>query len=221
VTPVSASSILALGTNFLTLYGAPVSYSRGMVLTDSTPALGASSLSSNLSAPTKFCKACGLDLPHTEYHKSSRRGIQARCKKCVSVNSRKAYLAGLLRMPESKRCQACGLVKTAKDFHTGSRRDGLKEECRSCIRWTRLAYTYGIDKSRFEEMMTAQGGKCRICSTDLTDPVVDHDHGTGLVRGILCHACNKGLGHFRDSAVLLESALNFIRACSLKQDESL
>ncbi len=64
-------------------------------------------------------------------------------------------------------------------------------------------------------------GKCGICSKDMAhttsgrgqnlDTVcVDHDHKTGKVRGLLCSACNKGLGLFSDSIENLEKAKRYL-----------
>jgi hypothetical protein len=51
----------------------------------------------------------------------------------------------------------------------------------------------------------AQDFACAICKKD--EPlVIDHDHDTGKVRGLLCNPCNKALGFFRESRSSLQSA---------------
>jgi len=39
---------------------------------------------------------------------------------------------------------------------------------------------------------------------------VDHDHITGALRGLLCSACNTGLGFFRDHPELLKRAIEYL-----------
>lgn len=39
---------------------------------------------------------------------------------------------------------------------------------------------------------------------------VDHDHKTGLVRGMLCVDCNVGLGRFKDNAEALRRAADYV-----------
>ena len=53
---------------------------------------------------------------------------------------------------------------------------------------------------------------CGICRIELAeaDWHVDHCHRTGKVRGILCHKCNIGLGHFNDDPVLFARAAEYV-----------
>jgi len=44
-----------------------------------------------------------------------------------------------------------------------------------------------------EELEEFQGGKCGICGRG-GDLIVDHDHKTGMVRGLLCVGCNNEEG---------------------------
>ena len=73
----------------------------------------------------------------------------------------------------------------------------------------RLKRKYGLTIEEFEKMQKAQNGRCKIC-TDEVDLVIDHDHVTGVVRGLLCHPCNHGLGHFRDSPAALRAAVKYL-----------
>lgn len=55
---------------------------------------------------------------------------------------------------------------------------------------------YGMESLDWYRMLERQGNRCAICKRPLTRPEAhtDHDHETGRVRGILCAACNTGLG---------------------------
>ena len=83
----------------------------------------------------------------------------------------------------------------------------------------RLAYNeymrlrrYSFTKEQLVELWERQERKCAICSTPiLLDAPIDHDHETGKVRGLLCHKCNRGLGQFEDSLVLLQKAIVYLK----------
>src|SRR5699024_496382 len=57
---------------------------------------------------------------------------------------------------------------------------------------------YGMTLEEYELRADAQGGRCLICAKPGAQLLVDHDHETGAVRGLLCHGCNVGLGWFKD-----------------------
>lgn len=77
---------------------------------------------------------------------------------------------------------------------------------------------YGVSRSWVLQKLEEQGGTCAICKTfgfkmredHVTGMNLDHDHKTGKPRGLLCHNCNRGLGLFRDSEELLESARKYL-----------
>jgi hypothetical protein len=77
---------------------------------------------------------------------------------------------------------------------------------------------YGLSIDDYERMAREQDGRCAICggSQSRVDSdgalVVDHDHLTGKVRGLLCTLCNTGLGAMRDDPAILLAALRYLRA---------
>jgi hypothetical protein len=81
----------------------------------------------------------------------------------------------------------------------------------------RLSSVHGMTIEQYNELLTAQGSVCAICASK--DPKgsgtrgrfhVDHDHATGVIRGLLCFECNIGLGKFRDQIDLLQSAISYL-----------
>lgn len=61
--------------------------------------------------------------------------------------------------------------------------------------------TYGLGPGDYERLYAAQGGYCAGCRRArgvVRKLAVDHHHGTGEVRGLLCGVCNQLVGHFRD-----------------------
>ena len=74
---------------------------------------------------------------------------------------------------------------------------------------------FGITLEEFDKMLKLQDGKCAICGySDMSDPnffpVIDHDHATKTVRGLLCMQCNMGIGKFMDDPRVLRSAAKYL-----------
>jgi hypothetical protein len=78
-----------------------------------------------------------------------------------------------------------------------------------CKRY-KLLVNYNLTLEAWNAMFEAQGKRCKICRTNTPTSKrkwqLDHCHITGEVRGILCHHCNIGLGHFRDDPKLMRAA---------------
>lgn len=80
----------------------------------------------------------------------------------------------------------------------------------------RLVRRFGITLEQYEQMRAVQGGGCAICGKTRFDDVrehdlaVDHDHSTGVVRGLLCRDCNVALGKFGDSLDVLKKAVAYL-----------
>lgn len=79
-----------------------------------------------------------------------------------------------------------------------------------------LKRKYGMTLEQYDEMLAAQGGVCAICGGPHVGTGgryhVDHDHDTGKVRGLLCGPCNTGLGQFKDSSLVMEKAMAYLRS---------
>ena len=118
-----------------------------------------------------------------------------------------------------KTCSRCRVDKEAKEYHSNrSKKDGLADYCKVCIkeykkprrRNDELKSTYGITEDDYNAMVSEQEGACKICSKKFCRLYVDHDHKTGNVRGLLCHSCNVGLGHFFDNISTLTNAIKYL-----------
>lgn len=135
-------------------------------------------------------------------------------------------------------CSDCKQDKPANDFSTSPRntgRDGLDSFCKECrnIRHTKrrsdpelrkrlselAVRRYRLKKSNFTpelflERLLEQDNACAICGIDTAggrgDFHADHDHSTGKPRGVLCHKCNVGLGHFNDNIELMQAAIEYL-----------
>jgi len=74
-----------------------------------------------------------------------------------------------------------------------------------------LRRRYGLTEEEVDGLIEKQQGVCSICQSMPDKWHVDHDHDTGVVRGVLCHHCNTALGNFRDDVKLLERAIAHLR----------
>jgi hypothetical protein len=73
----------------------------------------------------------------------------------------------------------------------------------------RVKRKYGVTLEYVASHREKICGLCEICRKN-TATDIDHCHGTGIFRGLLCSACNTGLGRFSDSAESLRNAIEYL-----------
>ena len=95
-----------------------------------------------------------------------------------------------------------GAASVSKVFRQRSR--AMPKEITDAVapvkhRWHFIRNKFGVRKIDWLLMYYAQQGVCSICRIvkmdDSKSTCVDHDHLTGRVRGLLCRACNTGMGY--------------------------
>lgn len=142
----------------------------------------------------RACPSCGSGFSPRAANKATRY-CSPECRRSaayVARRSRECAGCGAALPPERRqaRCVAC---------------------CRETERARRLAYTYGLTRMQFDDMLRRAQYRCEICGlSPESGPKVDHDHATGRPRGILCGPCNTGLGHFGDDAGRLRAAVAYL-----------
>jgi hypothetical protein len=120
----------------------------------------------------------------------------------------------------TKVCRICRTEKPLSEYY--QRDSGVhRNECKECTKELHRYRTFGICNAKYDEMLTAQHGKCAICESVLnssryTKLAVDHDHKTGKVRGLLCMNCNTGLGLFKDSPIRIQNAIAYLERSGSK-----
>jgi len=86
-----------------------------------------------------------------------------------------------------------------------------------------LQQRYGITAEAFLTMLAQQGFVCAACGLVAWDhagggfaklgkrgPKVDHDHATGIIRGILCGRCNMAIGLLRDDPKIIRAVADYL-----------
>ena len=151
---------------------------------------------------TKQCRICEQHLPLDAFgsHRGHRDGLQNYCRPCRNRTARD------MLTPEQKARKKAN-----------SKRFALVQDRKI----KRRGYRYNLSPEEFNELLQEQQGLCAICLKSETYEhrtlCVDHEHQSGIVRGLLCSRCNKALGGFFDSPELLRAAIKYVERA--KRDE--
>jgi hypothetical protein len=120
-----------------------------------------------------------------------------------------------------KQCKLCLETKGLEFFSKNSRyKDGYYKHCRKCHysvygRDSHLRNRYGITEIEYHAMLEKQGYKCKVCGQEHKESrygriIVDHDHETGKIRGLLCQPCNMTLGTSKDNIETLKGLIKYL-----------
>lgn len=137
----------------------------------------------------KTCSACRRKKSLNDFHKEKggRFGRQRWCISCANAHRRSDGAASDASKLRRK-------VTTA-NYHQKHREKRLADGRKAF-----LLRRYGITIEEFDAIFGSQDGRCGLCLSGHSGGVrrwaVDHDHETGIVRGVLCHPCNTFLGMY-------------------------
>lgn len=124
-----------------------------------------------------------------EYARSSRKAWADANREKVRACGRVASLARYWADPEKGRAK--GRADMAAAYARGRR-------TRPHVQWSGwLKWRYGITPEQWQALHDEQGGLCGICRGPQQGGKrlsIDHNHETGLVRGLLCFRCNLMVG---------------------------
>lgn len=140
---------------------------------------------------TRHCNKCNQDKPKEEFifMKADTTSRNRWCKSC-----RSDYLKE---------------YRSRDTYQNNQRPRALKR-----LRVYNLQKNYGLSEEEYNKLFNKQHGECAICGTEQKDLrhklSVDHNHTSNKIRGLLCGKCNRGLGYFKDSKTLLNSAIKYL-----------
>lgn len=134
---------------------------------------------------TKTCKVCGVAKDTAEFSYKPHGVLN-----CQTV------------------CKACDRVRQARQFQEWKTTGQYRE-----FRRKQTLREYGMTPAEYAALLHEQSGVCAICGRPPEDGkslCVDHDHGTGRVRGLLCKPCNLVIGNAQDCPKRLQSAIEYL-----------
>ena len=144
----------------------------------------------------KQCSKCKEIKSVSEFwkHRGHTDGLASNCKTCVYTTNRK------WQKNNPEKCKKYG-EKWIKNNPEKIKNNSLRQH-------------HGITLEEFTQLFKHQNNSCKICG--ITEPPVkgwhvDHDHLTQHIRGILCHHCNVGIGHFKENITFLKNAINYLK----------
>lgn len=142
----------------------------------------------------KHCKKCGEVKALDDFYgeKGGRDGKRPECKSCTSARRKEWY--------EKNRQREIARVKAwqqASPERLKAWREKNRDRRLEQLREIHLRNKFGLTSAEYDGILMDQDGVCVLCKSPPTPGIslhVDHDHGTGETRGLLCVRCNNAIG---------------------------
>lgn len=158
------------------------------------------------------------DLPQSFNHVDSDCRCQGRrCKECEKVKCIGWFYRDK-RRPDMlvTLCKLCygQKVKSYKESHrdevdASTARYAAESKVKRRRYW--LKRLYNLTEEQYDDMHRQQNGCCAICGCVSEKTLhVDHDHGSGQVRSLLCSKCNGLIGYADESVERLKQAIEYL-----------
>jgi hypothetical protein len=158
---------------------------------------------------SRKCKYCNKDALKNIRPDGRNKGFYKTCgsKECLSMQYKDKSVC------QKKAYINKNIVELCKHCNKEFVKEMFKQKwCKICVP-NKIARSimqrYNISYPEYLEIIKENSGKCPICYRKMDNPVVDHDHKTGKVRGIICNHCNTCLNLIEDSDKL-QRALNYL-----------
>lgn len=169
--------------------------------------------------PRKMCRSCELKANNERATNARIAFEETHTKQCSECSEHKLYIhfptVKNRKTGRLKYCNACESLVLAKrgEKYQAYRKQSTSEygiDNAETIRNRKIKKIYGITQEEYRAICDAQEYKCAICQETPSVLVIDHDHSTGKVRGLLCRQCNSGIGMLKDDIVIVENAFRYL-----------
>lgn len=187
-----------------------------------------------IKAGQRRCLACKTYKDIDQFFRFGEIGFSRLCVPCVETkkgNVKRDFIKvnELLRLDGIQECGVCNESKPLEAFGDSKyTKSGKLSVCKTCLnlksRVSKLKVLYGITLVQLKDLIEQQDSRCAICKSTIDffsgthsgQGVIDHDHETGHIRGLLCHMCNRSLGLLKDNIQVLYSAIRYLKLAQTK-----
>lgn len=191
---------------------------------------------------TRFCTKCGVEKSLDAFHDSpnGKYGKRSECKECKRIRSQRWYKDNRDKSLQRSNLYRLEHPEWAKEMDKRHHenydwKEKFPEKAADKQRKDSIARRFrihGTTQIEYEKMLLDQGTVCAVCGLfPTTSPVkksavafdnfvIDHDHVTGKIRGIVCNTCNVALGMIRDNPETARKLATYLEAFGRKCQDS-